>query len=92
MGLMSMGEDAGDIIAPILATFLWSIWGIVVMLSVRVALSNAAEVYTIVLSRTVYHGKRVQEKSSQVGEPEIPAAINRLLPNGVAQYSATSRP
>jgi len=82
MGLMSMGEDAGDIIAPILATFLWSIWGIVVMLAVRVALSIAAEVYTMVLSRTVYHGKRVQEKSSQVGEPEIPAAINRLHPNG----------
>ncbi len=74
MGLMSMGEDAGDIIAPILATFLWSIWGLVVMLAVRVAISIAAEVYTIVLSRTVYHEKRVQEKSSQVGEPEIPAA------------------
>ena len=74
MGLMSMGEDAGDIISPILATFLWSIWGVAVMLAVRVAISIAAEVYTIVLSRTVYHEKRVREKSSQVGEPEIPAA------------------
>jgi MFS family permease len=46
MGLMSMGEDAGTVLGPILAAFLWNTRGIVVMLSVRILLALTTEIFT----------------------------------------------
>jgi MFS family permease len=45
MGLMSMGEDAGTVLGPIMAAFLWNTWGIMVMLGARILLAVAAEIY-----------------------------------------------
>ncbi|MFQ5857952.1 MAG: MFS transporter [Anaerolineae bacterium] len=53
MSLMSVGEDAGDIAGPVLAGFLWSTWGITVVMGVRVLLAVVAEVYTVTLARSV---------------------------------------
>jgi len=50
MGLMSMGEDAGTVLGPIMASFLWNAWGILVMLGARILLSLAAEIYAAIMS------------------------------------------
>ena len=51
MGWMSMGEDAGAALAPIVAGLLWSTWGIGAMMGVRVALAMATEVYVVLVTR-----------------------------------------
>src|SRR5207253_8914353 len=51
MSWMSMGEDAGGVLAPVLAGFLWSTWGITVLMGSRVLLAIVAEVYAIVVTR-----------------------------------------
>lgn len=53
MSLLSMGDDAGEIIGPILAGFLWSTWGVAVLLTVRVVLALATEVYALVVARSL---------------------------------------
>jgi MFS family permease len=53
MGSLSAGEDAGEVAGPILAGFLWSTWGVPVLLGVRIALAAATELYAIVLSRSL---------------------------------------
>ena len=52
MSLMSMGEDAGGALAPMLAGFLWATWGVAALMGARVLLAIAAEVYAIVVTRT----------------------------------------
>lgn len=54
IGLASTGEDAGDIVGPILAGFLWQTWGIAVVLAVRMALAAAAEIYALSLGRKLH--------------------------------------
>jgi hypothetical protein len=51
MGLLSLGDDAGEVLGPILAGFLWSTWGIGVLFSVRILLALVTEVYTAILAR-----------------------------------------
>jgi MFS family permease len=51
MSWMSMGEDAGGVLAPVLAGFLWSTWGIAALMGTRVALAVVTEVYAAVVAR-----------------------------------------
>src|SRR5207245_10979100 len=51
MSWMSMGEDAGGLVAPILAGVLWSTWGITVLMGARALLAIATEVYAVALTR-----------------------------------------
>nr|MBA2530443.1 MFS transporter [Euzebyales bacterium] len=53
MGLISMGDDAGEIVGPILAGLLWSTWGVAVLLLARVGLAVATEIYAVVVSRSL---------------------------------------
>jgi MFS family permease len=53
MGSLSAGEDAGEVAGPILAGFLWSTWGVPVLLGVRIALAVVTEIYAIALSRSL---------------------------------------
>ena len=46
---MLIGEDAGKILAPLLAGFLWTSFGLTVMLSVRILLSIITEVYATII-------------------------------------------
>jgi glutathione synthase/RimK-type ligase-like ATP-grasp enzyme/MFS family permease len=48
-GSISAGEDAGEMAGPVLAGFLWSMWGVPVLLAVRIALAVATEAYAIAL-------------------------------------------
>lgn len=50
MNWMTMGEDAGDIVGPILAGFLWSTWGIAFALGARALLAVITEIYAITLA------------------------------------------
>lgn len=78
MSLMSMGEDAGEIAGPILAGFLWSAWGIPVMLGVRALLAIITEVYAVALNGSLKKlesddvtSKRMNEKAP-VGQAQMP--------------------
>lgn len=51
MGVTSLGEDAGNILGPILAGLIWSTWGVAAMLGVRIALAAVAEAYAWALGR-----------------------------------------
>jgi MFS family permease len=53
MGSMSAGEDAGEFAGPILAGFLWSTWGVPVLLAVRIALAVVTEIYTLVVTASL---------------------------------------
>jgi MFS family permease len=53
MSLMSVGEDGGAIVGPMLAGILWNAWGIPVLLGVRVLLAVLTEVTAVVLSRSL---------------------------------------
>jgi hypothetical protein len=51
MGTMSSGEDAGEMLGPIIAGFLWATGGVAVLLGGRIVLALVAEAYMIVLGR-----------------------------------------
>jgi len=53
MSWMSMGEDAGGLVAPVLAGFLWSTWGITVLMGARALLAVGTEVYLVSIARSV---------------------------------------
>jgi predicted MFS family arabinose efflux permease len=48
-GSVSAGEDAGEMAGPVLAGFLWSTWGIPVLLGARIALAVVTEIYAVTL-------------------------------------------
>jgi MFS family permease len=50
MGSLSAGEDAGEIAGPVLAGFLWSTWGVPVLLGVRIMLAVVTEIATVVVT------------------------------------------
>lgn len=54
MGAVSLGQDAGEIIGPILAGFLWNTWGIAAMLAIRIALAAATECYALIVGRRLH--------------------------------------
>jgi MFS family permease len=47
---LSAGEDAGDVVAPIVAGLVWSAWGIPAVLALRAALAVAAEAQALWLA------------------------------------------
>ena len=51
MGYLTSGEDAGDIVAPVLAGLLWSVWGVPALLVGRMLVAGVTEVYAIGLER-----------------------------------------
>jgi MFS family permease len=67
MGSMSAGEDAGEFAGPILAGFLWSTWGVPVLLAVRIALAVATEIYTLVLTASLTRPDGGREPAAQRG-------------------------
>jgi MFS family permease len=51
MSWLSMGEDAGGVLGPMLAGFLWNGWGIAALMGTRVLLAAASEVYAFFIIR-----------------------------------------
>jgi MFS family permease len=72
IGAMSSGEDAGEIVGPILAGLLWSAWGVPVLLGVRIALAVVTELYSIALTRSLSRRER-----RAAARPPPPAAVAR---------------
>ncbi|TML98108.1 MAG: MFS transporter, partial [Actinobacteria bacterium] len=66
-GYLSAGEDAGEAAGPILAGFLWQLWGVPALLGVRIALAVVTEVYTVVLTRSPRTGARAREPAALSG-------------------------
>lgn len=60
MSWLTMGEDAGGVAAPILAGFLWSTWGIMALMGVRVVLAVVTEGFAIAIT---HPGKRRTPKA-----------------------------
>ena len=69
MGYMSSGEDAGEMLGPILAGLLWSTGGVAVLMAGRIVLAVGAEAYTVVL------GRRLGDEP-----PDEPAAVHDRAP------------
>jgi MFS family permease len=82
MGLISMGEDGGEIAGPIAAGFLWNTYGAAAMLGTRAVVAVASEIYTIALARSL---ERLEDRPA-----ERPAAV-AVKPPGVAAASPADR-
>lgn len=83
MSWMSMGEDAGATLAPILAGFLWSAWGITMLMGVRALLALGTEAYAIIVARVPGEATTARKfrAPSRVGQPPTspPALRNAQL-------------
>jgi MFS family permease len=66
MGFLTAGEDAGDIVAPVLAGLLWSVWGIPALLVGRMLVACVTEVYAIGLERRQRNAARATARRSTV--------------------------
>jgi len=78
MGLLSMGEDAGDVLGPIVAGLLWTIGGVPLLLGTRAALAVVADGYTLVLTRRLGPSSPLlRRRSLQRGEAVSPAGAGR---------------
>ncbi len=51
MGWLSAGEDAGSVVAPIVAGLIWGAWGIAALLLTRAGLALVAEIYAVAIAR-----------------------------------------
>ncbi len=60
IGFMCMGEDAGEIGGPIVAGLIWSIWGVPVVLAVRIVLALVTEIYATVLIGSVIRARKAE--------------------------------
>ncbi|HEY7183747.1 MAG TPA: MFS transporter [Blastocatellia bacterium] len=56
MSYLSLGEGLGETLGPLLGGFLWSAKGVGVMLGARVALAAIAEIYALMIARSVGDG------------------------------------
>jgi MFS family permease len=56
MGFLTAGEDGGTLAAPLLASLLWTLWGVPVLLFARVTVVAISELYAIVLQRRQRRG------------------------------------
>ena len=69
MGIMSLGEDAGDLIGPALAGFLWSTGGIGALMGVRIVLAALTEIYAIVVTRKLNAAEIARAQESRQLSP-----------------------
>jgi MFS family permease len=49
VGYMGMGKDAGEMAGPIMASLIWSVWGVPVLLVARIALAIGSGIYSMFL-------------------------------------------
>jgi len=72
IGFMCLSEDAGEIAGPVLAGFLWSAWGVPVVMGVRVLLALVTEVYATMLVGFLNKQQRMEDFS-------VPLAATRTI-------------
>jgi len=86
MGAMSSGEDAGEIAGPVLAGLLWSLWGVPVLLATRIGLAVAAEVYAVVLMRSI------ERPRLRPGQPTAPPGRPREADESIGAWFRRNAP
>jgi MFS family permease len=64
MGLMDVGDDAGDMAGPVAGGLLWDVWGVTGLLAARIALAGLTEVY----AATVFW-RRPKERTAGTARP-----------------------
>lgn len=74
MGLMGMGEDAGELAGPVVAGFIWTTWGIPAVLGARVVLALGTEVYAALATRSL--GGGTARVDNAVGTPDAPPDLD----------------
>ncbi|MFN3982057.1 MAG: MFS transporter, partial [Caldilinea sp.] len=67
MSWMSVGEDIGEILGPIFAGFLWSTFGIAVLLVGRALVAAGVEVYAVWVSRRLHQREAFSHSQPIVG-------------------------
>jgi MFS family permease len=60
MSVVSLGEDTGEMVGPVVAGALWSAWGVGVLLGARIALAVVTEVYALGVERRLGLAPRVR--------------------------------
>jgi MFS family permease len=73
ISLMSMGEDGGEVLGPILAGLLWSTGGIGLLLGARIALALITEIYATLLTRSIE--RRQMEQSALSNQQSALGAV-----------------
>lgn len=71
MGIMSTGEDIGEMVGPLLAGFLLSIGGLVPLMGTRIALAALTEAYAIFVTRRLNAAERASD--GEAWPPDNPA-------------------
>jgi MFS family permease len=92
MGIMSLGEDAGDLIGPALAGFLWSTGGIGALMGVRIVLAALTEVYAIVVTRKLNAAENARVQESRQRNPIAEAAMHDIRQRHSKTDLATAAP
>jgi MFS family permease len=64
MSYLSLGEGLGETLGPLLGGFLWSVWGVEVMLGVRVALALIGEIYALIVAGDVRQAASLPSRES----------------------------
>lgn len=92
MGVMSLGEDAGDLVGPALAGFLWSTGGIGALMGVRIVLAALTEVYAIVVTRKLNAAENARAQESKQLNPIAQATANDIRRRHSKTDPATAAP
>lgn len=78
MAWLGVGEDAGEVVGPIVAGLVWASWGVPALLGVRIGVAVMAEAVTAVVSRR-YGSSRAGRAPLAVDDvAEPPPATDRL--------------
>jgi MFS family permease len=85
MGYLTAGEDGGEIAGPIVAGFLWSTWGVPVLLGARIVAAIATEIYTIALTGSL---RKLEVDASAARAPALVGAVPPRDPPTVLEESA----
>ena len=93
MGFLTAGEDAGTLAAPLLASLLWTLWGVPVLLFARVAVAAISELYATGLQRRQRRGFHPRSGIGGDREPRGPTEPGRCdACGGDASGSAPGEP
>ena len=92
MGYMSSGEDAGEMLGPILAGVLWSTGGVVVLMAGRIVLAISAEAYTVVLGRRLGGEQPEAPVPAPAPDPAPPSAAAATPAAAMTQVRAPLPP
>lgn len=66
LSYLSMGEGMGEILGPVLAGAIWSVWGIPAVLGARVGLALISEIYALILNEPLQKIMRREAETERV--------------------------